>query len=216
MDLALFDFDGTITVDPTYPAFVRFAVRPRRKLFGGIILTPLILGYRIGLLSDRRIRWAISRVAFWREDPLRLRLLGADFALNVLPPLVRREAVERIQWHKNRGDRVVVVSAALDVYLQPWCEAVGVEVICTRLEVRHDRVTGRYLGGDCCGSEKARRVRKRHRVTDYSDIYCYGDSDEDREMLMMATKKYFRWREVAAVPTPSPATRRGDYRVSPR
>ena len=27
MDLALFDFDGTITIDPTYPAFVRFAVR---------------------------------------------------------------------------------------------------------------------------------------------------------------------------------------------
>lgn len=52
MDLALCDFDGTITVDPTYPAFVRFAVHPRRKLFSGIILTPLILGYRIGLLSD--------------------------------------------------------------------------------------------------------------------------------------------------------------------
>jgi len=216
MDLALFDFDGTITVDPTYPAFVRFAVRPRRKLFGGIILTPLILGYRIGLLSDRRIRWAISRVAFWREDPRRLRLLGADFARNVLPPLVRPEAVERIEWHKNRGDRVVVVSAALDVYIEPWCEAAGVEAICTRLEIRDDRITGRYLGGDCCGSEKAKRVRERHRVTDYADIYCYGDTDEDREMLEMATKKYFRWTEVAAVPTPGPATRRGDYRVSPR
>ena len=44
MDLALFDFDGT--VDPTYPAFVRFAVRRSRKLLGGFVLTPLILGYR--------------------------------------------------------------------------------------------------------------------------------------------------------------------------
>ena len=51
MDLALFDFDGTITVDPTYPAFVRFAVRPGRKLCGGIILTPLIL--LVGLFTER-------------------------------------------------------------------------------------------------------------------------------------------------------------------
>ena len=53
-------------------------------------------------------------------------------------------------------------------------------------------------------------------MTDYTDIYGYGDTDEDREMLEMATRKYFRWREVAAVPAPSAATRRGDYRVSPR
>jgi phosphatidylglycerophosphatase C len=216
VDLALFDFDGTITVDPTYPAFVRFAVRPGRKLSGGIILAPLIVGYRLGLLSDRRVRWAISRVAFWREDPLRLRLLGGDFAAVALPPLLRPEAVERIEWHRRRGDRVVVVSAALDVYIEPWCEAAGVEAICTRLEVRDGRVTGRYVGGDCCGTEKARRVRERYQLTDYAEVYCYGDTDEDREMLEMATRKYFRWKEVAAVPPASADTRRGDYRVSPR
>ena len=165
MDLALFDFDGTITIDPTYPAFVRFAVRPGRKFGGAIILAPLILAYRIGLLSDRWIRWAISRVAFWGDDPLRLRRVGADFAREVLPRVIRPEAVERIEWHKARGDRVVVVSAALDVYLQPWCEAVGIEVVCTRLEVNDGTVTGRYLFGDCCGAEKARRVRELCSVT---------------------------------------------------
>src|SRR3954464_12365570 len=116
MDLALFDFDGTITVDPTYPAFVRFAAHPGRKLAGGVVLAPLILAYRMGLLSDRRIRSAISRTAFWRDDPVRLRRLGADYAREVLPRLIRPEALERIEWHRARGDRVVVVSAALDVY----------------------------------------------------------------------------------------------------
>jgi len=216
MDLALFDFDGTITVDPTYPAFVRFAVRPRRKLFGGIFLMPLILAYRIGLVSDHRIRLAISRVAFWGEDPRRLRTLGAEFARNALPPLVRPEALDRIEWHKKRGDRVVVVSAALDAYIEPWCEAVGVESVCTEMEIRNDRLTGKYLAGDCCGHEKAKRVQARYRLMDYSDIYSYGDTDEDREMLDMATKKYFRWQEVSAVPPASRRIRKGDYRVSPR
>jgi len=210
VDLALFDFDGTITVDPTYPAFVRFAVRPRRKLFGGFVLTPLILGYRIGLLSDRQIRRAISRVGFWGEDPLRVRTLGADFARNAVPPLLRQEALDRIEWHKQRGDRVVVVSAALDAYIQPWCEAAGVEAVCTQLEIRNGRLTGKYLGGDCCGREKAKRVRERYQIGDYSQIYSYGDTDEDREVLDMATRKYFRWKEVTAVPQLPRSMRRGE------
>jgi phosphatidylglycerophosphatase C len=216
VDLAVFDFDGTITVDPTYPAFVRFAVPRRRKLGGGIILAPLIAAYRLGMLSDRRIRRAISRVAFRGEDPQRLRRLGANYAREALPPLIRPEAASRIEWHKARGDRVVVVSAALDVYVEPWCEAMGVEAICTHFEVSNNRITGQYLHGDCCGPEKARRIRERYRVADYADIYCYGDTDEDREMLEIATRKYFRWEEITAVPVTSRATRRGDYRVSPR
>jgi phosphatidylglycerophosphatase C len=216
MDLALFDFDGTITVDPTYPAFVRFAVRPRRKLVGVPVLTPLILGYRIGWLSDRYIRRAISRAAFWGEDPLRVRTLGSDFARTALPPLLRHKALERIEWHKQRGDRVVVVSAALDAYIQPWCDTAGVETVCTQLEIRNGRLTGKYVGGDCCGPEKAKRVSERYRLSDYSEIYAYGDTHEDREMLEMATRKYFRWQEVGAFPEPTPAVRRGDYRVGPR
>lgn len=38
MDLALFDFEGTITSEQTDPAFVRFAVSARRKLLGGVLL----------------------------------------------------------------------------------------------------------------------------------------------------------------------------------
>jgi hypothetical protein len=114
-DLALFDFDGTITVDPTYPEFVRFAVHPGRKLGGGIILAPLILAYRLGLLSDRRIRWAISRVAFWGDDPVRLRRLGANDAREVLPRLIRPEAVERIESETSprsrKSSRTVLVAA---------------------------------------------------------------------------------------------------------
>jgi len=58
---------------------------------------------------------------------------------------MRSVALERIAWHTARGDRVVVVSAALDVYLEPWCATMGVDVICTQLEAHGGRVTGRYV-----------------------------------------------------------------------
>jgi HAD superfamily hydrolase (TIGR01490 family) len=210
MDLALFDFDGTITAKGTYPGFISFAVRPGRKLLGGLVLSPLILGHRAGLVSDRAIRKAMSRVAFWRERPERLRQLGGQYANEILPNLIRPMALERIAWHKARGDRIVVVSASLDVYLEPWCRRLGVDVICTRLETRGGRVTGRYLHGDCCGELKARRVRERCALTEYATIYAYGDTEEDRQMLEMANRMFFRWQEVAGMPPASRITRRGD------
>jgi HAD superfamily hydrolase (TIGR01490 family) len=210
MDLALFDFDGTITTKGTYPGFVRFSVRPRRKVIGGIILSPLIIGHRTRLVPDRAIRKAMSRIAFWREEPGRLRKLGERYAGEVLPGLIRPTALERIAWHKDRGDLVVVVSASLDVYLEPWGRTLGVEVLCTQLEAGDGRFTGRYLRGDCCGAAKAARIRERYVLSDYGTIYAYGDTEEDRQMLEMADRKYFRWREVSEVPRATRTTRRGD------
>ncbi|MGH9158809.1 MAG: HAD family hydrolase [Vicinamibacteraceae bacterium] len=210
MDLALFDFDGTITTKGTYPGFVSFALRRRRKILGGIILGPLIAAYQARLVSDHVIRTAVSRVGFWGEDPDRLRRFGERYAEEVLPGLIRPVALERIAWHKAQADRVVVVSGSLDVYLEPWCRALGLDVICTQLETRDGRLTGRYVRGDCCGEEKARRIRERYRLSEYGTLYAYGDTEDDREMLAMAPRKYFRWNEVREAPAASRATRRGD------
>lgn len=210
MDLALFDFDGTITTKGTYPGFVSLAVGPGRKLLGGIILGPLILGYQSRLVSDHVIRTTISRIGFRREVADRLRRCGERYAEEVLPGLIRPMALERIAWHKARGDQVVVVSASLDVYLEPWCRAIGVDVICTQLEARDGRLTGRYVRGDCCGEEKARRILERYRLADYATVHAYGDTEDDREMLELAHRQSFRWQEVREVPAASRDTRRGD------
>ncbi len=211
MDLAIFDFDGTITDKGTYPDFIRFALPPSRKVFGGALLAPLIAGYYARLISDHTVRVAISRVAFWLADPDHVLRAGEQYARERLPVLVRRNAAERIAWHKARGDRVVIVSAALDVYLSHWCTAMDVDVICTRLELSGGTLTGRYRGGDCSGHEKARRVKRAFSLDDFGAVYAYGDSEEDRQMLELADKKYFRWKEVDEVPLARWNTMRGDY-----
>jgi phosphatidylglycerophosphatase C len=42
MNLALFDFDGTITKGDTWTPFIRFAVRPARMLVGRVLLSPVV------------------------------------------------------------------------------------------------------------------------------------------------------------------------------
>jgi phosphatidylglycerophosphatase C len=198
MDLALFDFDGTITRTDTLTPFMQLAVRPARIAAGRVLLIPIVIGYRLGMISASRGRQVAARVGFQGEDPARMRRLGVEYASTVLPAQVRQPALERIAWHRSRGDHVVIVSASLDFYLSAWCAGQGVDCICTTLEERNGRLTGRCAGGDCAGAEKVRRIRERLDLGRYDTIYAYGDTAEDREMLELAHRKFYRGTEISS------------------
>ena len=66
---------------------------------------------------------------------------------------MRQNALERILWHKQQGDRIVVVSS-LGVYLESWCQSLDLEVICNQLEIRDGILTGDFINGDCGYLEK--------------------------------------------------------------
>ena len=197
MNLALFDFDGTVTSTDTWTPFMRFAVRPARLLAGQLLLIPVVVGYRLGMISASRGRQMAARIGFQGEEATAVRQLGAHYAATALPATLRQSALDRIEWHKSQGDDVVVVSASLNVYLGPWCDRQGVDYICTTLEERDGRLTGSYFQGDCSGPEKVRRILQRYELARYAIVYAYGDSVEDREMLELAHKKYYRWKEIA-------------------
>jgi len=198
MNLALFDFDGTITKNDTWTTFIRFAVSPARMRVGQVLLSPVIVGYRLGLVSASRGRQVAARIGFQGRQAAAVRQLGVQYAATVLPGLIRQSALERIDWHRSQRDAVVIVSASLNVYLGPWCEGRGIDYICTTLEERCGRLTGRYVEGDCAGAKKVRRIVQRYQLARYPLVYAYGDSGEDREMLELAHKKYYRWRKISS------------------
>lgn len=196
MNLALFDFDGTITHSDTFTAFVKGAVSARQQRWGRFVLAPSVMGYRMGLVKATTIRQRLIKFAFKNVTSAWLDALGRDHAQNYLPTVVRAEAVERIEWHKQRGDRIVVVSASLEVYLKPWCEAMGIELIAVQLETVDGRLTGNYIDGDCTGLAKAERVKNHLELSVYDTVFAYGDTAEDRALLDLADRKFFRWREL--------------------
>jgi phosphatidylglycerophosphatase C len=197
-NLALFDFDGTITFSGTFLPFVYQAVEPTRMAVGKVVLSPLIAAYKLGILSSSRMRASIVRVGFRGRQAVDVRRIGLEYGREALPGVVRPEALEKIRWHKGQGDCVAVVSASIDVYLSEWCSDLGLDLICNEFETRDGVLTGRYRDGDCSGKEKSKRVLQNYDLGTYPVIYAYGDTEEDAEMLSLAHKKYLRWREVAA------------------
>jgi HAD superfamily hydrolase (TIGR01490 family) len=195
MNLALFDFDCTITATETFTGFLHFATDAKRKALGRLLLVPTFCGYRLGVVSVSTLRQHAVHAAFRGKRLDDLQRLGQRYSDDVIGAMVRPRALKRIAWHKAQGDTVVVVSASLDVYLSAWCRQHDVACICTELESREGIITGRYVAGDCIGREKSRRVLERYTLADYAAVYAYGDSDDDRAMLDLAHRRYFRWRE---------------------
>jgi phosphatidylglycerophosphatase C len=195
MDLALFDFDGTITTSETFRDFLELASSSRRKRLGRVLLAPLVIGYRLGFVSGNRIRAQAIKFGFARLREAHVIEQGRLFAERLASDRLRTEAMERITWHKARGDRVVVVSGALDTYLKHWCRSHDLELICSQLEVKDGRLTGRYLGEQCVGEEKPRRVREIYDLNAYPTVYAYGDTPEDFDLLRIASQRYYRWKE---------------------
>lgn len=197
MNLALFDFDGTITFADSFTPFIHFATGRARVAVGSLLLSPMIGVYRLGWVPATKMRAAAAYVGFRGRTQDEIERLGASYAEG-LPGLVRPQALEKIRWHQSQGDAVVVVSASLHPYLSRWCAGIGLELICTELESRNGVLTGRYLGSDCTGDEKARRVRERYDLDRYPVVYAYGDTPEDEALLALAHRPYFRWQERRA------------------
>lgn len=193
--LALFDFDGTITTRETFVDFVRHATPPVRLALGRLLLLPVYAGYKAGLLPASWVRACVVAFAFTHVPQTRLDQAVARYDA-LLGGLLRPEAMERIRWHQSQGHTVVVVSGNFEAALAPWCARHGLGLIASVLDARNGRLTGRYRGAQCVRAEKVRRIREAHDVSAFAQIYAYGDTHEDHDLLAMAHRRFYRWQEV--------------------
>jgi len=196
MELALVDFDHTVTTCDTYGRFLRRLATPGQLARARWTIGPWVAGYRLGLVSASALRVRATRKAFAGRDATWVRAAGADYAERELPGLLRPEMMQRIAAHRARGHTVVIVSGSLDAYLAPWCRRHGLELVCNRLESVDGRLTGRYAGGDR-GAHKAADIRARYDLSRYARIHAYGDSREDQAMLALAHERWWRGRRIA-------------------
>lgn len=64
MNLALFDFDGTITHTDAFTKFIFFAADKQRIKRGKLLLLPEVIAYKTRVIGGKRIRHKIFNFAF--------------------------------------------------------------------------------------------------------------------------------------------------------
>ncbi|HSB93948.1 MAG TPA: HAD family hydrolase [Flavitalea sp.] len=190
--IAFFDFDGTITYKDTLLEFIRFAKGDIGFYSGFLLYSPALVAFKLKLISNQAAKQLILRHFFGKMPLAEFNKLCNDFAVKVVPGLVRYKALHELQELEKNNFRIVVVSASAENWVKLWAEKMGYEYIATRLETVGDSITGRIAGSNCFGEEKVNRIKQQYNLSDYSEVYCYGDSAGDRPMLALGTKSFFK------------------------
>jgi phosphatidylglycerophosphatase C len=128
----------------------------------------------------------VERV-FSGRDAREIESLGVQFASRVADGWLRKDVSARMRWHQEQGHVVILVSASLGAYLHPLGDLLEVDaVLCTEVEEVDGVLTGKIIGKNCRGEEKASRVQKWCQDSGVSVddlIYAYGDSSGDTQLL---------------------------------
>jgi phosphatidylglycerophosphatase C len=90
-----------------------------------------------------------------------------------LPQILRPKALEALESFNKRGDKVLIVSASAEHWLQPWAALYEVYVIASRLEVHNGRITGKLAGKNCYGPEKILRLKAVYDLDNYTEIVVF-------------------------------------------
>jgi phosphatidylglycerophosphatase C len=193
MQLALFDFDGTLSSRDSLLHFLMYSFKAQKLLLAGIILSPYLLAYRAGLLSRQTAKEKVYYYFFYNWPLEKFQQLANDYAEQHLNKIIRPQALEKLYWHQAQGHRVIVVSASIENYLAPWCQLHNCEYLGTRLSLDdNQRLKGSFSSSNCYGPEKAKRIQALLTLSDYQRIYAYGDSKGDREMLSLADEVHYK------------------------
>lgn len=189
--LFAFDFDGTLTKKDTFGKFIVFACG-YRKCFVGLLLHFLpIIKMLLHRESSSRVKEQLF-THFFAGMPLSdFDALCRDFAASQ-PGLIRDGAREALKSACEQGV-ALIVSASVENWIRPFFSSLPLCVISTKIEVSADGfLTGRFLGANCRGEEKVRRILKQFpNRADYI-LVAYGDSGGDRELLAFADEAHFK------------------------
>ncbi len=178
--IAVFDLDGTITRRDTFLPYLRGWLRrhPRR---GWPWIALAALGRYITGGRDRgRLKSElISRLMSGASQP-DVAAWTRDFVAGLDAGELCAGALEAIERHRQRGDRLVLLSASVDLYVPAIGSQLGFdETICTGIAWRDGRLDGALTTPNRRGGEKLRCVEMLRARYPGSAFAAYGNSGSD-------------------------------------
>lgn len=193
--IAAFDFDGTLTDRDTLLPFLYYVSGRKKTIKALLELTPEFFCYLVGSVSRQKVKEQILSKVIGLESQKAMQKKGTEFAEKIIPTLLKPGMLKRLLWHQSQGHHCILISAAVDLYIQPWGQIMGFQtIISSHCEVNtQGQLTGNLIGLNCWGKEKVRRLTEIIGPRDRYELYVYGDSLGDTELLEMADHAFYRY-----------------------
>ncbi|WP_179412881.1 HAD-IB family hydrolase [Mucilaginibacter sp. E4BP6] len=190
--IAAFDFDGTIIKHDSLFVFIWYAVSLKRIILSTVKVMPYLVLYKLKVIPNFKAKEKLFTALFKGVTITDFNMLCKDFAV-VIQKMVKPEALEKIEWHRQNGHEIIIISASVENWIIPWAKSNGIDaVLATQIEVSDGLITGKFLSKNCHGAEKVNRLLQHLPNRDSYVLYAYGDSNGDKDLLQFADHKFYR------------------------
>jgi HAD superfamily hydrolase (TIGR01490 family) len=183
--IAFFDMDYTTLDDSSGLLYVKYLRRQKR--IGRQVLLRIAWWTLLYKVSAIDVNSAVPKLLSYAEHQSAARLMAESYVWfdETLKDHIAPRAVDKIEFHRRQGHRVVLISASTQFAVQPVAEYLRLDFLCTLLIDRDDELTGQVVDPPCYGAGKvvwAQRYAGEHGAR-LSEAYLYTDSHSDRPLL---------------------------------
>lgn len=171
----VYDFDGTIYNGDSTVDFFLYALTQNPSV----------------LLHLPKQMWGFVLYATKRIDKTKLKeyFFSFLFAVNaegLTESFWNQNQHKIFDWYlKQQNEDDIIISASPKFLLQPICNRLGIHHL---IASEVDSKTGVFMGENCCGQEKVKRLQDEYNVT-YIDNF-YSDSHSDLPLAKIADKTF--------------------------
>lgn len=184
-----FDFDGTLTTRDTLLEFIRYACGTKLFIYGFLRHAHLLVLMKFGLYPNWKVKQRIFSYFFKGLDIGAFNSLCQNFATDNRQ-LLRPKGLQKLGQAQAEGAEVLIVSASIDNWVQPFFPQV--KVLGTQVEVQDGHLTGRFLTSNCYGQEKVNRILSLYPHRQEYELIAFGDSRGDKELLAFADEAHYK------------------------
>lgn len=123
-------------------------------------------------------KFSITQLNIWHKQ----------FMVNKIQPILLKKAQEVVNWHKKRGDTLLVISATNDFVITPIVKKYGINnIIATKAQIINNRYNGKFSGVPCFRDGKVTNLKNWLLDNPHSldGSYFYSDSHNDIPLLQL-------------------------------
>ena len=190
--LYLFDFDGTLTYKDTMFLYLKF-YNSMKFYVQFVKHIPLFVLLKLKLADAEKVKKSFISSILKGESRTKIEKKSQSFFEKYQDEIFRVNALEFINNIDRTQTESYIVSASLDIWVKPFAEKLEMKLLSTRAEFKNDIFTGNFVGKNCNGPEKVKRIIETVNERKFDKIIAFGDTSGDREMLSWADESHFEF-----------------------
>jgi len=190
-NLYLLDFDGTISNKDSSKYF--FKILLGAKFYYLYYLQNIIAVFCYFLKFTNQFELKKKRYKLLLDNSKYDKLCSVISESDILiDKIIRPEARVFLNKIKNKNNKVIIVSAGLSIFLERWAKKNSFDLLTNNVVINEERKFEFVYSYDCNSYGKVKRIYEYIDVKSFENIYAYGDSPGDLEMLKIADKAYYK------------------------